>query len=60
LDRCNKLEKLIFNAKIKINEGLKDASNEWLFFQSAYRKINARKQSVSLYDIAVTRLARTL
>jgi hypothetical protein len=49
LDKCNKIEKLNFNAKIKIKEGIKGASKGYFPISLAKLK-NENKQ---LYDSIV-------
>jgi hypothetical protein len=52
LDKCDKLEKLKFNPKIKIKEGLKDASKG--YFPISIQKL--KEENKQLYDIVLNRL----
>jgi hypothetical protein len=45
LDKCNKLEKLNFNAKIKIRQGLRGASKCYLLI--SLEKIKEENSSIS-------------
>ena len=51
LDKCDKLEKLNFNAKIKIREGLRGASKGYL--PISLEKL--KEENKSLYDIVVNK-----
>jgi hypothetical protein len=56
LDKCDKYEKLNFNAKLKIKEGLKGASKG--YFPISLEKL--RGENRALYDIVVSRGNRAL
>jgi len=49
LDKCDKLEKLNFNAKIKIKEGLRGASKG--YFPISLEKL--KEENRQLYDLVV-------
>jgi Primase X len=49
LDKCNNLEKLNFNAKIKINDGLKRSSNG--YYPIGLEKL--KEENKKLYDIVI-------
>ena len=51
LDRCNELETLNFNAKIKIREGLRGASKG--YFPISIEKL--KEENKSLYDIVINK-----
>jgi len=51
LDKCDKLEKLNFNAKLKIKEGIKGASKG--YFPISLEKL--KEENNALYDIVVLR-----
>jgi hypothetical protein len=51
LDKCNKLEKLNFNAKVKIKEGIKSAQKG--YFPISLEKL--KEENKALYDIVVNR-----
>jgi hypothetical protein len=51
LDKCDKFEKLNFNAKLKIKEGLRGASKG--YFPISLQKL--KEENKSLYDIVVLR-----
>jgi hypothetical protein len=53
LDKCNKLEKLNFNGKIKIKEGIKGASKG--YFPISLEKL--KDENRQLYDIIVNKTA---
>jgi hypothetical protein len=53
LDKCDKLEKLNFNAKVKIKEGLKGASKG--YYPISLEKL--KEENRALYDIVVDRSA---
>jgi hypothetical protein len=52
LDKCDKLEKLNFNPKIKIKEGLKGASKG--YFPISIQKL--KEENKQLYDIVLNRI----
>jgi Primase X len=52
LDKCNKLEKLNFNAKLKIGEGLKGASKG--YYPISLEKL--KEENKELYDIGTSRV----
>jgi hypothetical protein len=52
LDRCNELERLNFNPKIKIKEGLRGASKGYLPISIDKLK----EENKSLYDIVTNRI----
>src|SRR5215212_8378228 len=52
LDKCDKLEKLNFNSKIKIKNGLKGASKG--FFPISMEKL--KEENIQLYDIVLNRI----
>jgi hypothetical protein len=51
LDKCNTLEKLNFNAKVKIKEGVKSAQKG--YFPISLEKL--KEENKALYDIVVNR-----
>jgi len=51
LDKCNTLEKLNFNAKVKIKEGIKSAQKG--YFPISLEKL--KEENKALYDIVVNR-----
>jgi hypothetical protein len=51
LDKCNKLEKLNFNAKVKIKEGVKSAQKG--YFPISLEKL--KEENKALYDIVVNK-----
>jgi hypothetical protein len=55
LDKCDILEKLNFNAKIKIKEGLRSASKGYLPISIDKLK----EENKSLYDIVTNRIGRS-
>ena len=55
LDKCNELERLNFNAKIKIKEGLKGASKG--YFPISIEKL--KKENKALYSIVLNRRAKS-
>ena len=52
LDKCDKLEKLTFNPKIKIREGLKEASKG--YFPISMEKL--KEENRQLYDAVLNRI----
>ena len=52
LDKCDKLEKLSFNPKIKIKDGLKGASKG--YFPISMEKL--KEENRTLYDVVLDRL----
>ena len=52
LDKCNKIEKLSFNSKTKIKDGLKGASKG--FFPISMEKL--KEENKQLYDLVLDRL----
>ena len=50
MDKCDKLEKLSFNAEIKIKEGLKDASKKG-YLPISLEKL--KEENKALYDIVI-------
>ena len=52
LDKCDKLEKLIFNPKVKIKEGLKGASKG--YFPIGMEKL--KEENKQLYDLILDRI----
>ncbi|MFL6410639.1 MAG: DNA primase noncatalytic subunit PriX, partial [Nitrososphaeraceae archaeon] len=52
LDKCNRLEKLNFNPKIKIKEGLKGASKG--YFPISMEKL--KEENRQLYDVVLDRI----
>lgn len=52
LDKCDKLEKLIFNPKVKIKEGLKGASKG--YFPISMEKL--KEENKQLYDLILDRI----
>jgi hypothetical protein len=52
LDKCDNVEKLNFNAKLKIKEGLKGASKG--YFPISLEKL--KEENKVLYDIVVNKL----
>jgi hypothetical protein len=52
LDKCDKLEKLSFNPKIKIKEGLKGASKG--YFPISIEKL--KEENKQLYDLILNRV----
>ena len=55
LDRCNELERLNFNAKIKIKEGLRGASKG--YFPISIDKL--KEENKALYDIVTNRMGKS-
>ena len=53
LDKCDKLEKLNFNAKVKIKEGLKGASKG--YYPISLEKL--KEENKTLYDIVLDKSA---
>ena len=49
LDKCNELERLNFNAKLKIREGLKGASKG--YYPISLEKL--KEENKELYDIII-------
>jgi hypothetical protein len=56
LDKCNKLENLNFNAKLKIKEGLKGAHKG--YFPISLEKL--REENKELYDIVMNRTGKRI
>jgi len=54
LDKCDKLEKLTFNAKIKIKDGLKGASKGYLPISME----NLKEENRQLYDIIIDEIRK--
>jgi hypothetical protein len=52
LGKCDKVEKLSFNAKIKIKEGLKGASKG--YFPISMEKL--KEENRQLYDVVLNRI----
>jgi len=55
LDRCNELERLNFNAKIKIKEGLRGATKG--YFPISIDKL--KEENKALYDIVTNRMGKS-
>src|SRR5436190_23998470 len=53
LDKCDKLEKLNFNSKIKVKEGLKGASKG--YFPISMDKL--KEENRQLYDLVLDRIS---
>jgi hypothetical protein len=51
LDKCDKLEKLKFNSKIKIKDGLKDASKG--YFPISMEKL--KEENRQIYDLVLNK-----
>jgi hypothetical protein len=54
-DKCDILEKLNFNAKVKIKEGLRGASKG--YFPTSIEKL--KEENKALYDIVTNRIERS-
>jgi non-catalytic primase subunit PriX-like protein len=54
LDKCNEVEKLNFNAKLKIREGLKGASKG--YYPISLEKL--KEENKELYDIIIIIVSR--
>jgi Primase X len=55
LDKCDKLEKLKFNSKIKVKDGLKGASKG--YFPISMEKLN--EENRQLYDVVLSRIGNS-